>query len=374
MHIICTQKNLNQGISVVEKIVGRNTTLPILNNILLKTEKGGLKLSSTNLEIGINCWIRAQIKEKGAITIPVRTVSSFVSSLPRENLTLKTTKDKLNIFCEEFHAEIKGMEEKNFPLIPKIKSELVLSFGVRDLKNGANQVVSAAALTESRPEIAGVLMDIKSSQLTLAATDTYRLAKKVIKNRETLEKEISVIIPSATIYEFLRIFGEGGEKVILTFDKNQVLFRTESPSGPVTSIDLISRLIEGRYPSYEEIIPDSFEVKLEFLREELIEKVKVVSPFSSKVNDIKLEIEGDKSVKISAISPEVGLSTATIKVKTSKNPGLSGIIFNYKYLLDGLENISTKKVELLLNTENSPAALKPEGRDDFLYLIMPIKT
>ena len=127
------------------------------------------------------------------------------------------------------------------------------------------------------------------------------------------------------------------------------------------------------YPNYKEIIPENFKTVLKFSRTELIEKIKVISPFSSKVNDIKLEVENEKLVKISAISPEVGSSTATIKIKTSKNPSLGEVIFNYRYLLDGLENISTEKVRLLLNTKDSPAALKPEGKDDFLYLIMPIR-
>ncbi len=375
MHIICTQENLNQGINIVEKIVGRNTTLPILNNILLKTEKGGIKLSSTNLEIGINCWIRAQVKEEGGITVPAKAISSFVSSLPKENLTLKVTKDKLDISCREFRAEIKGMGEKDFPLIPKIKERPTLTLKTQDIKQACGQVVQAAALTESRPEIAGVLFDILPSGFTLVATDTYRLARKIVKKENPIKQGISVIVPSATVQEFIRIFSELKQDLDIIFDKNQILFSYESSTQPIIAIHLFSRLIEGKYPDYKEIIPESFETELEFSRVELINKIKVVSPFSSKVNDIKIELENEELVKISTISPELGASTADIKTKTSKKTAsLNQITFNYRYLLDGLENIPTKKVILRLNTENSPAALKPEGDRSFLYLIMPIKT
>lgn len=375
MHIICTQENISKGINIVEKIVGRNTTLPVLNNILLKTEKGGIKLSSTNLEIGINCWVRAQVKEKGGITIPAKTVSNFINSLPKENLTLKTTENRLDISCKEFKAEIKGMKEKDFPLIPKVKQEPILTIEAYDLKQACSQVISAVAVTESRPEITGVLFDILPSGFTLVSTDTYRLATKIIKKKISIKEGISVIVPSMTVQELIRIFSEKEkeEKIEITLDKNQILFTSESTTQPIIAIHLLSRLIEGKYPSYKEIIPENFETVLKFSRAELIEKIKVISPFSSKVNDIKLEIENEELVKISAISPEVGLSTATIKTKIPKNPSLSEVIFNYRYLLDGLENISGEKVELLLNTKDSPAALKPEGEDDFLYLIMPIK-
>lgn len=375
MHIICTQENLNQGINIVGKIVGRNITLPILNNILLKTEKGGIKLSSTNLEIGINCWIRAQVKEEGGITVPAKAISSFVSSLPKENLTLKVTKDKLDISCREFRAEIKGMGEKNFPLIPKIKERPTLTLKTQDIEQACGQVVQAAALTESRPEIAGVLFDIFPSGVTLVATDTYRLARKTVKKENPTKQGISVIVPSVTVQEFIRIFSELKQDLDIIFDKNQILFSYESSTQPIIAIHLLSRLIEGKYPDYKEIIPESFETELEFSRVELINKIKVVSPFSSKVNDIKLELENEELVKISTISPELGASTADIKTKTSKKTvSLNQITFNYRYLLDGLENIPTKKVILCLNTENSPAALKPEGDRSFLYLIMPIKT
>jgi len=375
MHIICTQENLNQGINIVEKIVGRNTTLPILNNILLKTEKGGIKLSSTNLEIGINCWIRAQVKEEGGITVPAKTISNFVSSLPKENLTLKVTKDKLDISCREFRAEIKGMGEKDFPLIPKIKEQPTLTLKTQDIKQACSQVVQAAALTESRPEIAGVLFDILPSDFTLVATDTYRLARKIVRKENPIKQGISVIVPSVTVREFIRIFSELKQDLDIIFDKNQILFSYESSTQPIIAIHLFSRLIEGKYPDYKEIIPESFETELEFSRVELINKIKVVSPFSSKVNDIKLELENEGLVKISTISPELGASTADIKTKMSKKTAsLNQITFNYRYLLDGLENIPTKKVVLHLNTENSPAALKPEGDGNFLYLIMPIKT
>ncbi len=373
MHIICTQENFSRGINIVEKIVGRNTTLPVLNNILLKTEKGGIKLSSTNLEIGINCWIRAQVKGKGSITIPAKTVSNFVNSLPKENLILKATENKLDIFCREFKAEIKGMKEKDFPIIPKIKQEPIFSLEACDLRQACSQVVPAVALSESRPEITGILFDILPSGFTLVATDTYRLARKTIEKKIPIKERISVIIPSITIQELIRIFSEKEEKIEITFDKNQILFTSESVNQPIVAVHLLSRLIEGKYPNYKEIIPENFETVLKFSRTELIEKIKVISPFSSKVNDIKLEIESEKLVKISAISPEVGLSTATIKTKTPKNPSLGEVIFNYRYLLDGLENISGEKVELLLNTKDSPAALKSEGKDGFLYLIMPIR-
>jgi len=367
MKITCLQENLKSGLNIVQNIIGRNLTLPILNNLLLETELGRLKISSTNLEIGINTWISGKIEKQGAITCPAKILSGFINNLPNKKIELETKDNNLFIKCEGYKANIKGLSVEDFPIIPKIKEKPIFIFKKSDiLRNGLNQVIGAAAISESRPEISGILFYFNKEVIKLVATDSFRLAEKTIYQSDSLvDKPIYLIIPQRTAQELIRILNEKPDqelKVIL--GNNQILFE-------LNEVQLISRLIDGQYPDYQQIIPKNFKTKVFVLKDEIINNIRIASIFSSKINDIKLLISPGK-IEILAKDPDLGENQSQILTKT-EGENLE-INFNFKYLLDGLANISTKQVFLGLNSESSPAIIRPVQEQDYLYVVMPIKT
>jgi len=373
MKIICTQENLNKGIKITERIISHNTTLPILNNLLLETDGSRLKISSTNLELGITCWIRAKVDKPGKITIPAQILSNFVSSLPKEKIIIKLTKkNNLNLTCSNYKVDIKGLPAKDFPIIPLIKQDEAMVLNIPSFWRALSQVSCAMSTSQSRPEIASVLLSAKEKQLKIVATDSYRLAEKKIDLPQKINQEIKVIIPQQTVAELIRVLQEKEGEVKVLLEENQIMFE-------LSNINFISRLVEGKFPDYEQIIPDKLKTKAIFDVDQISKAVKVASLFSSQDNEIKFDFKNTTTLEINAQSEEVGQNTAKIKGEikgTNKS-----ISFNYKYIEDGLHNIFTDKVCIRINNDKTPAILKPytpKGRrakdKDYLYLIMPIKS
>jgi DNA polymerase-3 subunit beta len=268
MYIICLQENLKQALNITEKIIGRNLTLPILNNLLLFAENNKLKISSTNLEIGINSWVTGKIQKSGSITIPAKLIGDFINNLPNGKIELRVKNKQLEIKCKKFKAILKGLPADDFPIIPKIKDNPLIKIKGSILKNGFSQVVEMAALSESRPEISGIYMRFDKNLIKLAATDSFRLAEKNIEinsNSKELKGQI-VIIPQRTIQEVIRILGEEEMGVGITLSGNQILFN-------LGNTQIVSRLIEGQYPNYQQIIPNSFQTQVIINREELINNI-----------------------------------------------------------------------------------------------------
>ncbi len=366
MHIICLQENLKQALNITEKIIGRNLTLPILNNLLLTVEGSRLKISSTNLEIGINSWVNGKVQDKGSITIPARLLADFVNNLPNEKVELKTKGNQLDVKCKKFKASLKGLPADDFPIIPKIKDKPLLKTKGIVLKNGFSQVVEMASLSESRPEISGIFMKFDKDKIKLAATDSFRLAEKDLEiNGSKAPKTQSIIIPQRTIQEINRILGEEDTEVEVILSGNQILF-------DLGYAQVISRLIEGQYPDYQQIIPGSFQTQVTVDRSELISNIKVASLFSGKINDIRMTINPKKSfIEVLAKDADIGENKSKIEAEiTGKEVE---VIFNYKYLLDGLNNIFSDKVILGLNDESKPVVARPVGDTLYTYVIMPIK-
>jgi len=362
MKIICLQENLKNNLNITQNIIGRNLTLPILNNLLLEIENGRLKISSTNLEIGINTWTSGKIEQEGAITCPAKILFNFVSNLPNKKIELEAKNNILTIKCENYKATIKGLPADEFPIIPKIKNDPILEINNSSLKEGLARVAGSVAISESRPEISGVLFKIDKEGLKLAATDSFRLAEKT-ERMDKIKSEYSMILPQRTAQELIRILGEkeGMTKIIL--GSNQILFETDE-------IQIISRLIDGQYPDYQQIIPKNFSTQLWLNREEFLNAVRIAGFFSSKVNNIKFSI-GTGKIEILSQDPDLGENKTQIQAEV-KGKGLK-IEFNYRYLLDGLNNIPAKQIFLGFSSESSPAVLKSAEADDYLYVVMPIK-
>jgi len=310
MKIICLQEKLKNAINLVEKIAGKNINLPILNNLLLETDKGRLKISATDLEIAIVFWLTAKIEKTGKVTVPASILNNFISSLPREKIYLESEKQNLKIKCNNFQAQIKGLDPNDFPIIPHIKGEELLKLKTGVLKKALTQVYAAASFTDTRPEIAGVFLKIsRDGIIRFVATDSFRLAEKVLKNPISVNKDISFIIPRKAILELVRTLEINNKDVSIVLQDNQLLFDIDK------EIYLISRLIEGHFPDYERIIPTEFATEVLLEKKKVIEAVKLASLFAGKTNDVKLHFTPSGKVEISSHSQELGAINQLFKQK-----------------------------------------------------------
>lgn len=361
MKVICLQENLQRGLESCERIIGRNLTLPILNNVLIKKESGMLKLTTTNLEISINSFIVGKIDGEESIVVPIKIISNIIKNLPKEKITLEIKNKILSIKTEKFKSIIKGVGDGDFPIIPKIKENFIFKIPSPDLLQGLNKVVGSVSFNESRPEITGVLFKITKDKTYLAATDSFRLTE--VKIPILSEKEFSFILPLKTTQELIRISSLDNEDIELVLGNNQILFKT-----PHTH--LTSRLIDGHYPDYEQIIPSKFETELIFDKNEFLNAVRVVSFMSGQIKDVKLEI-GGADIKISAADPDLGENVYTVE---SRHQGKETIAsFNHQYLRDGVSMFDSDELIMRLNGDAGPSLFRSNNEAGHLYLIMPIK-
>ena len=371
MKIICLQENFKKGLNTVQNIIGKNLTLPILNNILLNIEKKQLKLSTTDLEIAITDYIFCKVEKEGSITLPAKTLVNFISNLPNKKIEINVKNNIAHLKCENYKSSIKGLDAKDFPIIPKVKSESILEINSLKFKNTLEQIINFVSFSDIRPEITGIFFDFSSNKkIKFVATDSFRLGEKLLdlKNKKTKDNNLSsIIIPYKTAQELIRIISNQEEEglVKISIENNQALF-----SLPKTQI--VSKLIEGSYPNYQQLISQQFETTILVEREELVKAIKLSSFFSSKINDVRLKINSKKSL-IEIFSQDVELGENLSELKTEVKGKDLEVIFNHKYLLDGLNSIESKKVILGFNGEVSPGIIRPEGDSTFTYVIMPIK-
>ncbi|PIR05891.1 DNA polymerase III subunit beta [Candidatus Kuenenbacteria bacterium CG11_big_fil_rev_8_21_14_0_20_37_9] len=365
MKVICTQENLKKGLWIVSNIAGKNVSLPILNNILIRAENGMLVFISTNLEIGIKTIVRGKIEKTGSLAVQARLLNDYVGLLDNKNLELIKKENNLLIKNESQETIIIGQEADEYPIIPEIEDKEGVMIKNKELKEALSQVVFSASYNDTRPELSGVLFIFDGETIRFVATDSYRLAEKVIKLPQKNKKDVIFkIIPLRVLQEIMRILEEEGETKIY-FSENQVVFRKAETV-------IISRLIEGNYPDYKQIIPETYLTKAEVERMEFIKLIKTASLFSrAGINDVLLEFDKTGKINISAANTQSGENKSIINtdIKGEKN----SIVFNYKYLLDGLLNISSKRVFIEVTSADTPAILRPSQDDSYLYLIMPIR-
>ena len=377
MKVIILKENLNDGLNIVGRLAGKNLTLPILNNILISTEKNFLNLSSTDLELGIRYWGLTKIEKEGKITVPAKILSNFIGFLPEKKITLEAKGQNLHIDCENYKTQINGLSVDDYPIIPKIENQDFVELNTALLTEGMAQVVDFTALNQARPELSGVYFNFQKDKLQLTSTDSFRLAEKTIYFEKKTEKEYSFILPQKTARELINILSEKKGKTKLYCSPNQVMFEYPMPETPHPQIQIISRLIEGDYPDYRAIIPQKHEVQVTLPRTEFLNQIKTASIFSGKSNEIKVKVDPKKEgVEILSQNPELGENKSFLpgKVGYVSSPQEMEIIFNYRFLVDGLSNIKNSKVVFDLNGEEGPAVLRPEGDQNYLYVVMPIKT
>lgn len=374
MKLISVQENLKKGLLLVSHGTGKNINLPILNNILIKAYQNTIELVSTNLEIGIIHKLRGKVEEDGEFTVDAKIITEYVNLLPSENVEIEEIEGELKIECDNFKTKIKGESAKEFPLIPSVSQDNYYSCTASDLKKALNSVVFAVSNSENRIELAGVLFNFEDDKLILAATDSYRLAEKVITIKASANfNNQKLIIPARTVQELLRIlsnynnedlsFEQKGE-VKISISDNQILFT-------IDSVELVSRLINGQYPDYKQIIPDKIKTEIITNKQNLSRAVKAVAIFSKTgINDINLEFKNNKII-ISASSGQSGESRVDVEAEIT---GIDNeVAINYRYLVDGLNNITSDKVKLSVVSNNTPCILTADKEDDYLYIVMPIR-
>jgi DNA polymerase-3 subunit beta len=373
MKFISLQENLKKGLSIVGHATTKNVNLPILNNILIKVSEGNIEFTGTNLEIGIKHQLRGKIESDGEFTVDAKLVSEYVNLLSSgEKVKIEEKEGELRVESGSYKTKIKGEAAKEFPLIPTINEDNNYICSIEDLKKGLTGVVFAVSNSENRVELTGVLFSF-TDKLSLAATDSYRLAEKEVKIKNKSEnQEQRIIVPAKTVQELLRILntieisesGEGINDIKICLSDNQILFVFDS-------VSLISRTINGRYPDYKQIIPSKSQTDVKVGRLELIRAVKAAALFSkSGINDTTLLFSKNKII-VSAFSGASGESQAEVEAEVN---GIDNeITINYRYLLDGLNNISGDTVLLKLMNNNTPCVIKSEKDDGYLYIVMPIR-
>lgn len=381
MKLSCTQENLNRGLLISSHIASKNVNLPILNNILFRAEGGVINLLATNLEIGIKCGVRGKIEQDGSITLPAKLFADYIGSLPNEKIDLELNDQTLEIKCKNFETKIRGAATAEFPLIPEVAKEGGYGVDVGKFREAINQVVFATSTNEIRPEISGILLrfDGAGKKLTVAATDSYRLAEKNLELASgENENGREVIVPARTMQEVLRILSvfkdtddpEAPNVLKIYLAENQVLFS-------LNSVDLISRVIDGQYPDYKQIIPSNWKTRAMFNRNDLVRVIKTASLFAKPgIFDVAFEFRPGKEkigeLVLSSANSQFGENT--VKLETEIEGEGNEITLNYRYLLDGLNAMETDEVVLELTGGDSPCLLRPKKDNaDYLYIVMPIK-
>jgi len=373
MKLSCLQVDLNRGLAIVGRAVATRTTLPITNNILLTADESRLKLAATNLEIAISCWLGAKVEEEGAITIPARLLTDFVNSLPNEqiDMTLSPRTRTMELKCARFEARINGVEAEEFPPIPSIEEGVSTTIKPDDLHAAIAQVVFAAATEETRPVLTGIHCQFYGDTLTLAAADGFRLAVHKAPLAQPVAELTEVIVPARTLNELQRFIGDQEDPVQVTINpnKSQVLFRLKD-------VEVVSQLIQGTFPNYTQLIPQSYTTRAEMGLPEFLKATRTASIFAREGSAIvRLQVTPGEEltpgkVTLSARAEEVGDNVGEVDAVVEGEE--AKIAFNNKFLADVLGVLHEDKVVLEITNPSSPGVIRPVGSDNYVHVVMPM--
>lgn len=363
MKLQVTQENLSRGLASVSRVASSRGTLPILSNVLLRTVEGRLSIAATNLDIAITHFIGSKVEEEGSITVPARLMQDFVSSLPNGVIDLRLDDFKLHIAADKYQSVINGVSAEDYPVMPSIDNGQVLRIPGKTLKTALQQVILAASSDESRPVLTGVYWHTYEGRLYLVATDSYRLAEKaLIKTAQ----DINLLIPASALQDLLRILGDFDEEVLVTYDDQQVLFT-------VGDVELVTRLIEGKYPDYRKLIPQAFASSAQLKKADLTNITKVSSLFAREsAGSVTIHLdEAAQQVSIRSVASQIGENTAAA---TASITGEGVITLNSRYILDALHVLSGDEVMFGFNGKLEASVLRDPKSDDYVHIIMPLKS
>lgn len=366
MKLLCTQQELAKALNIVNRAVSTNTTMPVLQNILLKAEGKKLSFSATNLEFAINYSLDADVKNEGSITIPAKLFTSYINLLSEKEIEIKVDDGwSLSLKTSHSRTKIKGINPEEFPLIPQIEKGEVFTLPAKTLKEIILQTAFCASTNISRPVLMGVLLTGEKDSLKFAATDSYRLAEKTVLLKEKLTSPLNCIIPAKTLLEFGKIL-EDSEKELVTVNvsKNQILFT-------YNSVTITSRLIDGAFPDYQKIIPKELKTKIEIKRSELITGLKQVSLFVSDNHSVKVTVTSDGKMVLSTDETQAGEGQTELSVKVVGENNKTAL--NVHYLIEVLNNITEDIVSFEVTDKLAPVVVKPLKKSDYIHIIMPLK-
>jgi DNA polymerase-3 subunit beta len=363
MKVTVTQENLNRALTAVSRVASTKTSLPILSNILLKTENNRLLVAATNLEIASSYFIGAKVVGEGVLTIPARLVSEFVSNLPKGNVDLKVEGTKLHISSGSYQSTINGVVADDFPALPTIESDTSVTIPSNLLKNAISQTVITASHDDTRPVLTGVLCHTLEKQLYFAATDGYRLSERKLQKTD---KDLKALIPASTFQEIARIIPDDCDEVEMVFDESQVLFR-------MGDVEVTSRLIEGNFPDYRQLIPKETEVTAQVNTAELTRITKIASLFARESGgSVTIHTNNDKNtLSIHSVASQLGENTSETNVEVN---GEGSVTLNSRYLIEALGCMETQTISFGFSGKLAPCVLRPVGDDGYQHIVMPLKS
>ena len=376
MNFTILTKEFKKGISIVEKITGKNLTLPILDNVLIEALSNFIKISATDLELGIQFWGMCKIEKEGKIAVPAKLLNQIAGVLTDEKINIKEKNNTLVIEGKNNKTQIKGFSADDFPIIPSFSKDIFIEIDSKKIKEGLMSVVDVVSLSQIKPEISGVYFSFNDNVVKLVATDSFRLSEKKISfpnkqgYKNMFKEEVSFILPQRAAKELINIISEQEKPLRIYLSESQVLFEVFLPTIDHPEINLISRQIEGEYPSYQEIIPKEGKTKITLNRDEFMKQVKAAGIFGGRTNEIILKTSS-KELEIFSQDAEIGESNLSLPAKIEGDD--LKVSFNWKFLVDGLANIKSSEIVFEFQGDDGPSIIRPVGDSSYLYVVMPIK-
>lgn len=363
MKLKVTQENLAKALNYVSRVASSRGTLPVLANVLLSVEENRLRLAATNLDIAISCYVGAQVQKPGSLTVPARLLQDLITSLPSGVIELEQDEMRLKVQTNHYKSVINGVSAEEFPVMPTIENGTEWHIETAALKEGLQQVILAASNDESRPVLTGVLFHTIDGFLYAASTDSYRLAERRLMKTD---QSIRLLIPATALHDTLRIIADYTGDTEVVCDDQQVLFKAGD-------VELVARLIDGNYPDYRKLIPQSFETSATLMKADFVNITKVASLFAREsAGSVVLSADtASESVWIRAVASQVGENDASAAATVS---GGGEVTLNSRYLLDALQVIDGKDVQIRFNGKVEPVLLSNPEKEDYLHLIMPLKS
>lgn len=373
MKVSVLQENLAHGLSIVSRAVSTRSTLPVLSNVLVATDEGRLRLSATNLELGITCWIGAKVHEEGSTTVPARTFTELVSTLTDKQveISLNVRTQTLNVHCGASNTDLKCIDAQEFPPMPVPDLEDGMHINVAVFKEMIQQVAFAASTDEARPILTGVQINVQDNEIILSAADGFRLSIRRAELSAAVSRPISAVIPARALVELARISADGDQAITMVMPqgRGQVIFRTKDT-------ELVSQLIEGAFPDLEQLIPSRHNTRAVLATTAFLKACKQAEIFAregSHIARVNIQSTGEMEpgqVEISGQSEETGFSQTVVDATIEGQPQL--IAFNVKFLREVLDVIRTPNVALETTADTSPGVIRPVGEDNFVHVIMPM--
>lgn len=363
MKVECIKEKIRNAVSLAEKITGKNLTLPVLSTILLIVKDKVIKIRSTNLDLGIEIEIPAKVEKEGVIAIQGVILNSFLSNIYDTTVILESINNNLSVITNNSSTLIKSTPHDDFPTLPNISQGQSFTLPAQKLITGLKSVWYSAGTSDIKPEISSINIYTDSGNIIFVATDSFRLAEKKISFSRK-EEISSILIPFKNISEVIRAFNDLSGDIIVRFNSNQISFQHDG-------IYLTSRLIDGTFPDYRQILPKGFKTEVIVLKQDLINSLKTTHLFADKFNQINIKINPrDKFFRFCSKNFDIGENVVKVDAALSGDP--VDLNFNYKYIFDCFQSITKDSVSLQLNGESRPLIMQGVGDRTFTYLIMPL--